>query len=137
MPRPKQLKQVDIDAFTAPAQDEVILGADESYALFLKDLQKLHQQECADKMGISRQAFQQLLDSAHKKTAQALLSGARLKVSGGEFVTPKCEMTCSSCGTQYMPHLLRDKKNCPQCGSEQVACHNKGSHCHLLGCPSA
>lgn len=137
MSRPKQLKQVDIKAFDAAPQQEVKLGAEESYALFLKDIKELHQQECADLMGISRASFQQILDVAHKKVAEALLAGARLKIEGGEFVTTLCQMICDNCSNTYVPHLLKDKKICPKCQSKLVSCANKGVHCRLLGCPSA
>ncbi len=137
MSRPKQLKQVDLAAFEAMPKEEAILGADESYALFLKDIKGMHQQECADLMGISRASFQQILDVAHKKVAEALIAGARLKIEGGEFVTNMCQMACSVCGHSYIPHLLKDKKVCPNCHSSSVACTHKGNHCNLLGCPSA
>lgn len=137
MSRPKQLKQVDLVAFDADHVDKVSLGAEESYALYLKDIKGLHQQACAEQMGISRASFQQILDVAHKKVAEALLAGARLKVEGGEFVTSLCQMQCESCGHTYLPHLLKDKKICPSCHSATVACAHKGTHCHKLGCPNA
>lgn len=137
MSRPKQLKHVDMAAFEATPIEEMSLGAEESYALYLKDIKGLHQQECATLMGISRASFQQILDTAHRKVAQALLAGAKLKVEGGEFVTQLCQMTCQQCGHHYLPHLLKDKKTCPNCGSGSVSCAHKGVHCHRLGCPNA
>lgn len=137
MSRPKQLKQVDVAAFEAQPLSEMTLGADETYALYLKDIKGLHQQECATLMGISRASFQQILDTAHRKVAEALLAGARLKVEGGEFVTSLCQMVCQSCGHTYLPHLLKDKKICPTCHSNSVSCAHKGIHCHRLGCPNA
>ncbi len=51
------------------------LDSDEMEAIRLSDFKSLYQQECADKMGISRTTFSRLIESAHKKIADALLHG--------------------------------------------------------------
>jgi len=53
--------------------EQVILREDEIEALRLADYEGLYQQECADKMGISRTTFSRLVESARKKVADALL----------------------------------------------------------------
>ncbi len=55
--------------------EKILLDADEMEALRLSDYEELYQQECADKMGISRTTFSRLIQTAHKKIASALLNG--------------------------------------------------------------
>lgn len=55
--------------------DKMNLDTDEMEAIRLSDFEGLYQQECADKMGISRTTFSRLIESAHKKIADALLHG--------------------------------------------------------------
>lgn len=60
--------------------DEVILGHDEFEAIRLGDLEGLYQEEAAEKMKVSRQTFGRIIESAHKKIAQALVNGKALKI---------------------------------------------------------
>ncbi len=46
---------------------EIVLKVEELEAMRLKDIKGLTQQECADDMGISRQTFQNIIDSGRKK----------------------------------------------------------------------
>lgn len=55
--------------------EQMQLDADEMEAVRLSDHEGLYQQECADRMGISRTTFSRLIESAHKKIADALLHG--------------------------------------------------------------
>jgi len=55
--------------------EQMVLDEDEMEAIRLSDFEALYQQECADKMGISRTTFSRLIQSAHKKIADALLHG--------------------------------------------------------------
>lgn len=58
----------------------VILYEDEIEAIRLSDYESLYQQECADKMQISRTTFSRLIESARKKIADALLNNKMLEV---------------------------------------------------------
>ncbi len=62
------------------ALQKVYLLEDEMEALRLADFEGLYQQECADKMGISRTTFSRLVESARKKTADALLHTKALNI---------------------------------------------------------
>jgi predicted DNA-binding protein (UPF0251 family) len=53
-------------------------------ALRLVDLEGLSQEEAGGKMGVSRGTVWRLLQSARKKTAQALTEGRPLQVATGE-----------------------------------------------------
>jgi len=60
--------------------ERVELHEDEMEAIRLADYEGLYQQECADKMGISRPTFSRLIESARKKTADALLHTKALNI---------------------------------------------------------
>jgi predicted DNA-binding protein (UPF0251 family) len=49
-------------------------------AIRLADYEGLYQQECADKMGISRTTFSRLIESARRKIADALLNTKALRI---------------------------------------------------------
>ena len=65
--------------------DEVNLLVEEAEAIRLKDLEGLEQEECAQKMNISRTTFSRILESARRKIADALLNGKAIKIEGGNF----------------------------------------------------
>ena len=65
--------------------EEVILTVDEFEAIRLADLEGLYQEQAAEKMNVSRQTFGRIIESAHKKVAEALVKGKALKIEGGEF----------------------------------------------------
>jgi len=60
--------------------EKIYLLEDEMEALRLADFEGLYQQECADKMGISRTTFSRLVESARRKTADALLHTKALNI---------------------------------------------------------
>lgn len=55
--------------------ERIELDFDEMEAIRLSDHEGLYQQECADRMGISRTTFSRVLQQAHKKISDALLHG--------------------------------------------------------------
>jgi len=63
--------------------EEVNLTLDELEAVRLADLGGLYQEDAAKKMDISRQTFGNIINSAHKKIADALLNAKALKIEGG------------------------------------------------------
>ena len=65
--------------------NEVKLLVEEAEAVRLKDLEGLEQEECAQKMNISRSTFSRILDSARQKIADALLNGKAIRIEGGNF----------------------------------------------------
>ncbi len=70
------------------ALEKVYLLEDEMEALRLADYEGLYQQECADRMGISRTTFSRLIVSARKKIADALLHTKALNIE----ITPTDEV---------------------------------------------
>jgi predicted DNA-binding protein (UPF0251 family) len=63
--------------------EEVMLTVDEFEAIRLTDLEGLYQADAAEKMNISRQTLGRILESAHKKIADALVNGKALLIKGG------------------------------------------------------
>ncbi len=63
--------------------DEVVMALDEFEAVRLADFEGLYQEQAAERMGVSRPTFSRILESAHRKTADALLHGKALRIEGG------------------------------------------------------
>lgn len=68
----------------------VTLSVDELEAIRLADLEGLYQEQAAEKMNISRPTFGRVIESAHKKIADALVNGKAISIQGGpiEFAVP-------------------------------------------------
>ena len=65
--------------------EEVKLTVDEFEAIRLTDLEGLYQADAAEKMSVSRQTLGRILESAHKKIADALVHGKALLIKGGQI----------------------------------------------------
>ena len=63
--------------------EEICLNLDQVEAIRLADLQEMYQENAAKQMNISRQTFGNIINSAHKKIADALINGKALKIKGG------------------------------------------------------
>lgn len=108
---------------------EVILKLEELEAMRLKDINDLSQEECAERMQVSRQTFQNIIDSARKKTAVALTEGKAININGGNYTTTYCRFKCLDCGNMYDVKYEQDKSICPKCGSKKVTCGKKENFC--------
>lgn len=88
--------------------EEVTLTVDEFEAIRLTDLEGLYQADAAEKMNISRQTLGRILESAHKKIADALVHGKALLIKGGpiEIMTASSEET----GFREFGHIPRGPK---------------------------
>jgi len=64
---------------------EMRLSVEEAEAIRLKDIEALEQEECAQRMNISRTTFARVLGSARQKIADALLNGKAIRIEGGNF----------------------------------------------------
>ncbi|MCF6464357.1 DUF134 domain-containing protein [Clostridium sp. Cult2] len=109
--------------------EEVRLKLEELEAIRLKDMEGLTQQECADIMEVSRQTFQNIIDSARKKIAIALTQGLAINIKGGNFAFSFCELKCNKCNKTYEINYIKDKNLCPSCNSEEVVCKKKNRRC--------
>ena len=90
MPRNKCVRHVDFDTKSTYFKprgipmnflQEIDLEPDEFEAIRLRDLHGLYQEKAARRMGISRQTFGRILESAHKKIADALINGKAIKIN--------------------------------------------------------
>ena len=110
---------------------EIVLKVEELEAMRLKDIENLTQQECADIMGVSRQTFQNIIDTA-RKGSLALTKGHPSIIKGGNYAFKHCELKCQACNKNYEVEFVRDKKICPKCHSEEVVCKSKKKACKNL-----
>jgi predicted DNA-binding protein (UPF0251 family) len=62
---------------------QITLTVDELESVRLADLEGLYQEDAAKKMNVSRQTFGRILESAHRKIADALTNGKALLIEGG------------------------------------------------------
>ncbi|WP_333887270.1 DUF134 domain-containing protein [Clostridium sp.] len=108
---------------------EIVLKVEELEAMRLKDIEELNQEECAGKMQVSRQTFQNIIDSARKKVAIALTQGNAIRISGGNYTTNFCKFKCFDCGELYEVNYEQDRFSCPVCGSRRVLCSKKSDFC--------
>lgn len=83
--------------------ETVLLGHDELEAVKLADLQGLYQEQAAEKMGISRQTFGNILNSAHKKIAEAMVNGKAIRIEGGPAIEydNRPGNRCGGCGKGF------------------------------------
>jgi predicted DNA-binding protein (UPF0251 family) len=139
MPRPTKYRKVEnLPEFTyfKPAGrpkcevEEILLKVEEFEAMRLKDVENLSQEECAEKMNISRQTFQNIIDSARKKITTALIEGKAINISGGNYTRNICPYKCTACGKNYEIKYEEDRKLCPYCGSKEVLCNKRSNFCH-------
>jgi uncharacterized protein len=102
--------------------EEVILTVDEFEAIKLADLDGLYQEQAAQKMKVSRPTFGRIIESAHKKVAEALVKGKALKIEGGEFeVASLRKFRCYDCQHSWeLPYGTGRPEGCPSCKSGNI-----------------
>ena len=70
--KPAGIRKIDLE--------ESILEPAEFEALRLKDLLGLDQEECSRRMEVSQPTFHRILQSARKKTADAIINGKAIRI---------------------------------------------------------
>jgi len=104
--------------------EEVGLTVEELEAIRLKDLEDLQQDECAERMHISRPTFHRVLGSARRKLADALISGKAVRIEGGNFALASQLFRCRRDGHEWhVPFeaiVARLPLACPRCDSPSV-----------------
>lgn len=138
MARPKKFRRVEFfpeSTYFVPwgkrkcEIEEITLKVEELEAMRLKDIEELNQEECAKKMQVSRQTFQNIIDVARKKVALSLTEGKAIRISGGHYTTKLCKFKCLDCGEIYEIKYEQDRIKCPICGSSKVMCNRRGDFC--------
>jgi len=125
--------------------DEVCLSIEELESVRLKDLEDLDQEQCAQRMNISRSTFQRVLASAKKKIAEALLTGKAIRIEGGNFEVASLRYCCEN-GHKWDLSFDETAKepinSCPVCKSSAIqhlqpaeACqdHGRRGRCRRQG----
>jgi uncharacterized protein len=83
--------------------ESVVLLLDELEAICLTDNEGLYQEEAAEKMGVSRQTFGNILTSAHKKVSEMLIQGKLLTIEGGNVCCCLNGTDHHNCCRRYKP----------------------------------
>jgi len=105
------------------ALSEVKLLVEEAEAIRLKDLEGLEQEECAQKMNVSRTTFSRILDSARQKIADALLNGKAIRIEGGNFEMAVRRFRCISGHEWEVPFesmISAPPEFCPECETPSI-----------------
>ncbi len=138
MPRPVKWRRVQFvpeNNYFIPVNkrkcevEEIILKIEELEAMRLKDIEKLNQEQCAEKMMVSRQTFQNIIDEARRKVAQALTEGKAIKIEGGNYTINICALKCTECGDVFEVNYENKERKCPKCSSTEVVCIKKENFC--------
>ena len=66
--------------------EHVMLRFDQAEAIRLADLEGLYQEAAALRMGVSRQTFGRIVESARRVVADAIINGKCLRIDGGEVI---------------------------------------------------
>jgi len=102
---------------------EVRLSVEEAEAIRLKDLEGLEQEECAQRMNISRPTFARVLTSARQKMADALLNGKAIRIEGGNFEMAVRHFRCDNGHEWDVPFevmINSPPRFCPTCNTPSI-----------------
>lgn len=126
MPRPQRCRRIGLlppKSVFKPAGvpgrdlDEVTLSVDEFEAVRLADYEGLYQEEAAQRMGVSRQTFGRIVETARRKVAHALVQGMALRIEGGVIqMAEQRTFECAACGHVWeVPFGAGRPEGCPSC----------------------
>lgn len=130
MPRPIRCRRVyckpDSNYFKPrgiplDALEEINLTIDEFEAVRLADLEGLYQEDAAKKMGVSRQTFGNIIESAHKKIADSIVNSKALRIEGGVVKMMEKYFTCYDCKNEWtVPYGAGRPSECPKCKGTNI-----------------
>ena len=102
---------------------EVHLSVEEAEAIRLNDLEELGQEECAQRMNVSRTTFSRVLGSARQKMADALLNGKAIRIDGGNFEMAVRRFRCLNGHEWDVPFetmITAPPQSCPTCHTASI-----------------
>jgi len=102
---------------------EINLAVEEAEAIRLKDLEGLEQEECAQRMNVSRTTFARVLNSGRQKIADALLNGKAIRIGGGNFEMAARRFMCVNGHEWDVPFEVMIKtptQSCPTCNTPTI-----------------
>ncbi|MFC1666549.1 DUF134 domain-containing protein [Candidatus Omnitrophota bacterium] len=130
MPRPFRCRRVRCNpnanyfkprGIPVDSLDEVDLTMDELEAIRLADLEEKYQEDAAKKMNVSRQTFGNIISSAHRKIADALVNSKALKIEGGVVKMMERYFVCYDCKNEWTSPYGAGRPNvCPKCSSSNI-----------------
>lgn len=142
MPRPIKWRTVEFvpdNKYFAPCPkgncasrseaEEIQVKIEELEAMRLKDIEGLNQEECAVRMQVSRQTFQNIIDVARKKVVTALVEDRAIYVGGGYYTRNPCKLECLECGKETLVSFEEEVRQCSHCGSEKLVCYKHCTKC--------
>ena len=92
------------------------LSVAELEALRLADLESMYQDAAAEEMGVSRQTFGNIIKSARKKVADAIINGKALKIISEGLSYSDSIRCCRNCGLIWRK-AIEKQNECPTCES--------------------
>lgn len=102
---------------------QVTLSLDEYEAIRLVDYEHHDQEEAAQMMAVSRPTCARIVESAHKKIAEALTLAKAIRIEGGSYSLSANRYYCSECRHTWETDLerafMQNEALCPQCGSKE------------------
>jgi uncharacterized protein len=145
MPRPPCCRRVSgrpaasvfkpVDAAGCEAAEEVLITLDEFEAIRLSDFEGLYQEQAAECMNVSRATFGRVLDSAHRKLARMLLSGASLRIEGGPVCTAERMQACCRFCTATLQKVPSGPVSCLACRGAGFASEGAADCPRRAECP--
>ena len=102
---------------------EVCVSVEEAEAVRLKNLEGLEQEDCAQRMDISRTTFARILTSARQKMADALQNGKAIRIEGGNFQMAPRRFRCYSGHEWDVPFevlINAPPRFCPTCNTSNI-----------------
>ena len=103
--------------------EEVCLSVEEAEAIRLNDLEGLEQEECAQRMNISRPTFHRVLGAGRRKLADALLNGKAIRIEGGNFEMAMRRFRCLNDHEWDVPFetmITTPPQFCPTCNTPNI-----------------
>lgn len=86
----------------------MVIGYDEYEVIRLLDYAALTQEQCAEKMNVSRSTVTRMYDTARQKMADALVNGKKIRIEGGDVIV---------CAAMK-----------PECANEKHCCYKSGNN---------
>ncbi len=134
MPRPyrKRIVRYSGELFYKPqgirmaGLEKVIVGPDECEALRLADYEGMSHEEAGKQMGVSRQTFGRIIESARKKVADAIINAKAFSITKeGPIEMKFARYNCASCGYEWKG-AMEGRVICPSCS--ELATKRRGRH---------
>ena len=113
--------------------EEIVMALDEFEAIRLADLEGFYQEQAAGRMNVSRPTFGRIIESAHRKVAEALILGKALRIEGGPVLAESSQtVRCPACRRTW-DAVTASGADCPRCHRVAVPAEpeDEAAHCRM------